>query len=231
MAKRKQAPSIVDDLVGFQLEFSTQGESIEDRSSVILGAALLEEHLQRLISGFLVDDSRMMSGLFDFNGPFGTFGNKIKVAYSLGLISKDEFCNLEIIREIRNVFAHQLHDVSFMDEWVMNKLQNLNIPKIVAPDDPVTPQIWFQLVVYVLVIQIKYRTTKVEQTRRHLPDELPWWKEDIEDGIAFAPFDVDILVNLGYGTRPKISDFPTGLSLVWKRKQRKVEKPDEPLHS
>ena len=123
--KRKRNPNQVDDLSGFLTEFDNEDDTKgRDRSNVLIGATLLDEYLRRLIAAILIDTTKskkvkeVVNKLFEFNGSFGTFGARIKGAYCLGLISQDEYHNLEIIREIRNEFAHELHGLSLHDKWV-----------------------------------------------------------------------------------------------------------------
>jgi DNA-binding MltR family transcriptional regulator len=84
----------------------------DDRAYVILTAAYLEEQLGALLQRFLIED-KTVEDLFGVDQPLGTFGSKTKLAYCLGLISVNEFKDLEAIRWIRNQFAHGLHDWSF----------------------------------------------------------------------------------------------------------------------
>ncbi len=44
-----------------------------------------------------------------FNAPLGTFSTRNTAAFSLGLISEREFKEIEILRRIRNRFAHHVH--------------------------------------------------------------------------------------------------------------------------
>jgi DNA-binding MltR family transcriptional regulator len=46
-------------------------------------------------------------------GPLATFSAKIKLAYSLGLISKVCFTDLEKIRRIRNIASHEYSETTF----------------------------------------------------------------------------------------------------------------------
>ena len=80
-----------------------RGES--DRGAILISAALLDECLRSLIAIFLVDDKKEVNELLGsekhYERPLGTFGARIKTAYCLGLISRDEFDDLRIIQKIR----------------------------------------------------------------------------------------------------------------------------------
>jgi DNA-binding MltR family transcriptional regulator len=51
--------------------------------------------------------------MFHSSAPLGSFAAKIRLAHLLGLISKDFYSDLEMMKEIRNRFAHDLSAVSF----------------------------------------------------------------------------------------------------------------------
>jgi len=125
MAKRRQAQDLVklDDIGGFIKEFA--GET--DRAAAVLGAAYLSECLKELIARFLIYDSTEVDKLLE--GPLRYFGARISASYCMGLISEDEYHDLQIIREIRNKFAHKLHGLSFSNEWVKDKCAELQLPK------------------------------------------------------------------------------------------------------
>lgn len=77
-----------------------------DRGAALSVAAVLEDHLAEIIKSFL-KDSRSSHKLLDgFNAPIGTFSSKILLAHALGLIQDDEFEQIELLRRIRNKFAH-----------------------------------------------------------------------------------------------------------------------------
>jgi hypothetical protein len=46
-------------------------------------------------------------------GKYGTFDKKIKAAFDLDLMGVDTRHNLEIVRSVRNAFAHSMTDVRF----------------------------------------------------------------------------------------------------------------------
>jgi mannitol operon repressor len=61
-----------------------------------------------------------------FNAPLGTMSTRTAAAYSLGLIHEREFKELEILRRVRNRFAHGVH-VSFDMQDVKALCQNLTM--------------------------------------------------------------------------------------------------------
>jgi hypothetical protein len=96
------------DLQIFVDEFEKELEGQSDRGLVIVGAAGLDVVLEGLLSEHLNGEVRREE-MFGPNGPLNEFSSRIKMAVSLGLISKDERQELELVRRIRNKAAHQVN--------------------------------------------------------------------------------------------------------------------------
>ncbi len=86
----------------FLEEFRTEG----DRSAVILGTAKLDYLLRQLITKNLLHSTTTNDELLDGDSPLSTFSAKIKLCYRLGLIDRELVWILNLIRKIRNDFAH-----------------------------------------------------------------------------------------------------------------------------
>ena len=95
---------------------------------VIVGAAVLDELLKRMLIFFLANKSTGKKMLDHDTKPFGTFSKRIISSYVLGLINKEEFDDLTNIRKIRNEFAHNFNTASFTDHEIV-KLCNKLISK------------------------------------------------------------------------------------------------------
>ena len=65
-----------------------------------------------------------MKRLFEYNQPLGNFSGKISLSYCLGLIDKVVKDDLNLVRKIRNRFAHDLY-VTFADEEIKSWCQGL----------------------------------------------------------------------------------------------------------
>src|SRR5690606_17733970 len=92
----------------------------------------LEDYLYKLLKGFMVDDPSKVKKLLEggTNAPLGSLSAKTLGAYCLGLISEDEFADIEIIRDVRNKFAHRLLEATFDDQSIKDKCKNLSTPDI-----------------------------------------------------------------------------------------------------
>ena len=87
-----------------------------DRAAVLVGATILDMQLERLLRGFFVDDEQEVNKLIasaNQSAPLSSFSARIRTAYCLGLIHKSERDDLSAIREIRNVFAHNILNCTF----------------------------------------------------------------------------------------------------------------------
>jgi hypothetical protein len=97
------------------------------RATAIVGAAFVEDHLQRLIQARLVDDQKVVDNIFGPNSALGTFSAKINVGYLMGLYSKETYRELDCIRTIRNDFAHELHINDFSINTIKDRCANLRV--------------------------------------------------------------------------------------------------------
>ena len=84
-----------------------------DRACAVLAAAFLDRALGELLHGFMRDDPKVRERLFGRNHPLTTFGARIDLAFALGLIGTTEHHDLDLVRKIRNHFAHELTGLSF----------------------------------------------------------------------------------------------------------------------
>jgi hypothetical protein len=99
------------------------GES--DRAAVIIGAARLDVGLEGLLKKVMSHHPGSQDSLFDQDRALGSFAPRIALAYRLGLIS-DEFEHaLQMIRKIRNDFAHSIEDARLSDPSHKSRLAEL----------------------------------------------------------------------------------------------------------
>jgi len=77
------------------------------RSSIILHGALIEEmlvdRLERLMPSI---NSEERARLFQFEGPLGSFSNRIRMAQAFEIIDRPTRKRVELIKEMRNAAAH-----------------------------------------------------------------------------------------------------------------------------
>lgn len=91
-----------------------KGESA--RGAVVLATTQVEDALEDKLGELmpvLETDKFARGKVFGFEGAVGTFSRKSLMAYALGLIDKDEFDFIEVLREMRNACAHSRADIDF----------------------------------------------------------------------------------------------------------------------
>jgi mannitol operon repressor len=142
------------------------------RAAVIVGGAFLDAQLQKLLAKFLINEKNAVNELLGnedkADRPLSAFSARIKAAYCLGLISKDERDDLNLIRRIRNRFAHRLHDLSFDDKEIVDWCNSLQIPRG-FPMDYQSHGDLFMVGVTLLSSRLGLRIVKAEKERRVVP--------------------------------------------------------------
>lgn len=96
-----------------------------DRGCALMAAAYLDERLADLLKSYFVDNNKIINKMFDFNGPFGTFSSRIDSAYALGLLPENVRKDIHLVRKIRNDFAHVSKPITFNDEPIASRCNEL----------------------------------------------------------------------------------------------------------
>lgn len=86
-----------------------------ERAAVVLGAARLDVALERLLKKLMHPNPGGSDNLFDSQCPLGSFSAKIALAYRLGIIDRNFEHALQMVRKIRNAFAHSIKVASLSD--------------------------------------------------------------------------------------------------------------------
>jgi len=92
-----------------------------DRAAAIVSSTMFEEILERILINFLCERESLKRSLFDGVAPLSTLSAKILMAYNLGLIKKAELEDLNLIKNIRNDFAHSMVMVNFETQRIKDK--------------------------------------------------------------------------------------------------------------
>lgn len=109
------------DFSGFLAEF--QGET--DRGAALVGAALIDLRLSETLRAFMVSASAASDLLDGGTAALGTFSSRIKATFALGLIDGHERRECDLIRKVRNEFAHRPHGVAFDDPKIASLCEAL----------------------------------------------------------------------------------------------------------
>lgn len=116
-----------------QLEHAKVYQALEgapDRVVAIVCGALLERALENGIATRLrVLKRNRYKEIFDTGGVLIGFQAKIRMAYALNLFGEATYAELNLIREIRNVFAHAAHGVRFSTPRIARHCSKLKLPQ------------------------------------------------------------------------------------------------------
>lgn len=146
-----------------------------DRAAAVLGGAYLDAALERLLKKVMAGSPAMATRLLDQQQPLGTFGARTLAALAFGYLSEDEFHDLDIIRKIRNEFAHRVHGLRFADSPVSDWTASLRHGARVAgmtSQPSVGPRVRFNWTVGILFCLLALREA---QTTRARPASSLWW--------------------------------------------------------
>lgn len=89
-------------------KFVDEFKEESDRAAVILGAAKLDLLLYQVLQQYLAPSTGSKDELLDGDSPLGTFSAKILLTNRLGLIDNEFTRSLQLVRKIRNSFAHEV---------------------------------------------------------------------------------------------------------------------------
>jgi DNA-binding MltR family transcriptional regulator len=84
----------------------------DDRALVLSLAAFVEETLGRLLLAYFRDCKATKDLVEGFNAPLGTLSSRIKSTYSFGLVTHEQYKDMDLLRKIRNKFAHDWEGIS-----------------------------------------------------------------------------------------------------------------------
>jgi DNA-binding MltR family transcriptional regulator len=153
------------DYQGFLDELQGEG----DRNAAIIGAAFLDEQLRQLLVNYFVNDEKEVALLTSGDSPLGAFAARIRAAYCMGLISKEDFEDLKIIKDIRNAFAHQLHGRSFSDSDIAEAYARLGNHKRFQSIQAHTSREMFELTTVFISMQIGLKIQMILEKRCKTP--------------------------------------------------------------
>jgi hypothetical protein len=103
---KKKLPRTPDDIALRRQNYIDAIGRESDRGCVLVAGSVLDEGLEQLLRAEMPEDPKLLGELFNNSGPLASFWARSRAALALGYITKDTFEDLEIIREVRNRFAH-----------------------------------------------------------------------------------------------------------------------------
>lgn len=113
---------IMPELLEFFVSLGMEGE----RSSVVLGAERINVALEDLIKSSLQPSLNKTDTLFTSDGALASFSRKIEMAYRLGLIDLPFKHALDLVRKLRNDFAHAIKVESLQQDSHADRVKALS---------------------------------------------------------------------------------------------------------
>ena len=99
--------------------------SQSERAAVVLGVAHVDFAVEKLLKSIMQYHPDGKDNLFDQDRPLGTFSVKIALAFRLAVIDQGFEHALQMIRKIRNDFAHSMTEESLSESRHKNRIDEL----------------------------------------------------------------------------------------------------------
>jgi DNA-binding MltR family transcriptional regulator len=132
MSRRNSAtlPHLTSDVERLVEDFAKE----TDRGVALLAAAFLDDVLDVMLRTFFVDDPEAVNKLVGSGRPLESFGSRTHLAFCVGLLGRDIYHDINLVREIRNDFAHR-HPKNFTTAEIMLKCQKLQVVRTLMADE------------------------------------------------------------------------------------------------
>lgn len=97
-----------------------------DRGAAILSGSFAE-HALGLYLKHRIQDKKVADELFNAMGPLSSFSQRVTIAYAFNLIPHSNYKDFEIIRKVRNHFAHHPLDTTFTTPEIQKMCTSLSM--------------------------------------------------------------------------------------------------------
>lgn len=120
----KEKPRQPDDYRRIDMAANVVGTE-SHRGAIVFAASLADESLASLVkSKFRSDEwstKNVVQPMFEGYGPLASFSSRINYAYAAGLICREAFDALHLLRKLRNDFAHEPRPINLDDQRVKDR--------------------------------------------------------------------------------------------------------------
>lgn len=105
-----------------------------DRGCAVVVGSFVEAGVHLACAARMVDDADLLDRAFHATGaPLGTFAAKIRMGASLGMYGPKTAEKLNLIKDIRNAFAHALRPLDFRNPTIVQACNVLDSTQLPAP--------------------------------------------------------------------------------------------------
>jgi hypothetical protein len=120
-------PSTSPDLAAAQAARTIALQMLEERGrgAVLVGVARVDAALEHLLQAVMTPATAKGDGLFLPERPLGSIGAKVALASRLGLIDGPVERALNVLRKLRNAFAHSAESASLSDAAHSSRLEEV----------------------------------------------------------------------------------------------------------
>jgi hypothetical protein len=110
-----------------------QGET--PRGTIILVVSWIDHMLKlKFMHEFRHGSAKVRDSLYGYGGAFSSLSSKIKIAYAAGWIDDDIFFDLNLLRDLRNDYAHRIEPPTMDEADAPRSLDKLKTPHRVYSD-------------------------------------------------------------------------------------------------
>ncbi len=148
-------------LKGF-VEFLDDFNKETERGTALAAATFIDALLERILAAFLIPNDSGFALTNGFNAPLGTVSSRAAACHAMGLISEQEFKECELIRKVRNEFAHKVK-MSFKDDRVRGLCSSLTLSAKSYPGVDVDARGQFTSAAVALILNLTNRPHYVGQ--------------------------------------------------------------------
>lgn len=200
--------STAEDLAIFTQELQKE----TDRGLPLVAAALIDELLSDTLRSFFIDNSTHDKLLNGATAPIGTMSARVNLCHALGLIDDYEKAEAELIRKVRNRFAHARHGLSFGDDAIKGLCSSFSSPLPEGDANPAhTPRFRLINATICVVLRLYHRADWVALERRKSkvwvePDFTRWRSTEEEPpskGEVVLGLHPQQVSPIRYGTKPE----------------------------
>lgn len=200
-----------EDLAVFMKELQSE----TDRGLPLVAAALIDDLLSETLRGFFIENGSADKVLKGASAPVGTMSARLSLCHALGLVDDFERFEIELIRKVRNRFAHAKHGLSFGDASIQGYCSSFASPMPgggIYPEH--TPRFRLINATVCVVLRLYHRADWVALERRAPkiwvdPDFSRWRSTDNElppEGEVVLGLHPDQLVVTKYGKKQDVRE-------------------------
>lgn len=169
--RRKQYLKVMPPHDAFKMPYwkASEGSDIE---YVVISGASIDYAFEEVFRLWLTDcDST--SQLFEWAGPLGSHGARLRIANAFSLLSKDFYDDMSTLNEIRNCFAHglasldstdPLSSVSFSSSEIKKLCSQLKSPELHSSEKPDDARARYGMAMYTVMLALHTEYARLYNT-------------------------------------------------------------------